>query len=1314
MREYYKPTENSTLRNYEFRHLQQRSGETFNAYCNRVEKEGSTCSFCDCAATSACTSTANAVRDQIVIGTDKDKIREQALLKGWDLDNLRKEGMKMESASRGEESISSGQVNKLGSYSFSSLKSKEKDDGNRQPAGASNTTKKVCFRCGDKFSKNHQQSCRATSAKCANCKKVGHYARVCKSGANVRTVQEDQDDEPDEVEVEEQVYELNIWAVNVKSGKPRYKSRPSVDSHPDFRFRLVVNNKVVSILADTGAKVSVCGEKQARAWGILDRMEPSSAKVRPYCSDAIAVLGEVTCGVTFNDRTVPVRFFILPGSCSPILSGKSSVELGIISIPGDSKMFNPIMMVDTEEADKGKNFSDGIQKVLSEYPQNFTGLGKLKGHSVKLYTDPSVKPVVSPPRVIPYHLRSRFNEAIETMIKDDVIELHPEGEPAHWVSCPVIVPKPDSSLRITLDARNVNKAVQSNNHPIPRYEDIKSKLGGKRFFSKLDFKSAFWQLELDPESRKYTVFYGPEGLLCRYKRLLMGIKPAQGELNMALRPLFSHLRDVFLIHDDLIIATETMEEHLEVIRAVMEAVLKAGLTLNPTKCVFGLSEVKFWGMLISKDGVRPDPEKVKALVNLSRPQNRTELKSFICMMQSNSDFIQNFAKMIAPLRDLLNSKDRFSWKRVHQSAFDDVLASFKEDTLLRYFNLSCNTYLFVDGHQSGLGAILSQGESIDSAVPVEFASRATSKAERNYPQLDLEAMAVDFALRRFRQYLIGAPGIITVVTDHHPLLSIFNGKRAGSIRTERIKMRHQNIRFRLVYKKGSDNVADYLSRHANPWDTLPLHIQQESNDLKNLLYTLRLSPILDALGVKEIALATRSDPVLSKLQQKIRKGVTCIHSDELNLLPFKKIFHEMSVLSNGTLLYQDRIVLPISLHEKAIKLAHSGAHPGQNGLARRLRSHFYIPNLDMKVEKWVGSCLQCQTFTDKTCNKPIQPLKVPERCWEEMFVDLFGPLPTKNHIVVIQDLSSRFPVAKVVSSTCAKKVIPVLKETYDTFGNPSVQRSDNGPPFNSTAMKTFTDSRGIEQTKIPPGHPSANNVETVMKPLGKAMKIGFSEQQAEKETLQQFLQNFRDTPHQSTGISPSSMLFRDGARSNLPRVHPSDSDIHVAKQQDRDTKALRKEKYNSSRHTKPSDFRVGEQVLARNFYKKSKFEPVFLPERYTVMDVLANGKIVLIQSTRTGAHLRRHPNDLKRFEGSFPDEPATKSFSESEILHAWREAFAAMDISIEDDGMGDEAVDHEAPLEEDHAAPAPFQPVARALRVRRPNPRIFNDNFVTG
>ena len=151
-------------------------------------------------------------------------------------------------------------------------------------------------------------------------------------------------------------------------------------------------------------------------------------------------------------------------------------------------------------------------------------------------------------------------------------------------------------------------------------------------------------------------------------------------------------------------------------------------------------------------------------------------------------------------------------------------------------------YLFIDAHVTGLGAILAQGNSIDTAKPVVIASRTTNPAERKYPQVDLEAMSLDFALRRFRNYIVGAPEVVTVVTDHKPLCSIFNGKRKGSIRTERIKLRHQDIRFEVLYQKGKSNQTDFISRRAKPLLEIPTDEQEEAEDLTNLLYFLHTTP----------------------------------------------------------------------------------------------------------------------------------------------------------------------------------------------------------------------------------------------------------------------------------------------------------------------------------------------------------------------------------------------------------------------------------------------------------------------------------------
>ncbi|CAB4014624.1 Hypothetical predicted protein [Paramuricea clavata] len=151
-------------------------------------------------------------------------------------------------------------------------------------------------------------------------------------------------------------------------------------------------------------------------------------------------------------------------------------------------------------------------------------------------------------------------------------------------------------------------------------------------------------------------------------------------------------------------------------------------------------------MIYGEDGVKPDPSKVEALVHLTAPTSKEELISFLCMMQSNSAFIPNFAQRSAKLRDLTKGRARFVWSNEHQICFQRLIGAFRKDVLLRYFDMSKPTYVFVDAHKTALGAMLAQGNSVREAKPVAFAPRTTSQAEAKYPQFDLEAMSLDFGL----------------------------------------------------------------------------------------------------------------------------------------------------------------------------------------------------------------------------------------------------------------------------------------------------------------------------------------------------------------------------------------------------------------------------------------------------------------------------------------------------------------------------------------------------------------------------------------
>ena len=158
-----------------------------------------------------------------------------------------------------------------------------------------------------------------------------------------------------------------------------------------------------------------------------------------------------------------------------------------------------------------------------------------------------------------------------------------------------------------------------------------------------------------------------------------------------------------------------------------------------------------------------------------------------------------------------------------------------------------------------------------------------------------------------------------------------------------------------------------------------------------------------------------------------------------------------------------------SLHDTAINLTHRGSHPGQTGLERRLRYHFFFHNIQKKVQRYVSQCLACQTFSEKKTMEPIQSYKVPSKCWEQVAVDLFGPMPSSHHIVVVQDMASRYPAAKLVTSTKAEKVIPAIQDIYNEYGNPARQLSDNGTTIQLSRhgkLRQITKYRAPEDTSF--------------------------------------------------------------------------------------------------------------------------------------------------------------------------------------------------------------------------------------------------------
>ena len=1227
---------NLPLANFKFRKLAQEESESFESFTIRVKREAKNCDF-KCGDT--CTVIDTMVRDQILFGTRDPEVRKAALKDQWKLEDLLTKGRAIEASDYGAAAIKqepTENVNrtKPGRYSRKynndpRKESKPRYDNDRK------AQKNKCKKCSSMRCDSGKR-CPALKVTCFACGIPGHFrgAEACKKKFTRRSRRVDEgsssggmtsEDDASATESEEPNSSSDESAdyadSNRKSGsnlKRIFSKIPTVrrvggrrysnirKAESRYNIDVIIKERKVPVFCDTGAEICIMSRKNAKRIG-LDIL-PTSMKIRPYGSKAKKCQGEATCTVRYDASVANAKFYIIEKDVETLLSGTVCEELGVITLHTDN----------ASKIQRTPGIPEPKASLMKKFPSIFSGIGTLKDHKVKFFIDKAVPPVYQPARPIPFHLRQKMDKEIQKMENDDVIEPH-EG-PAPWVSNVVLTPKDDGGTRVTIDMRCANKAIKKTNLPIPRPEEISSQLSGYTRFSKLDFASAFHQLEIDENSRLLTVFHA-NGRLMRYKRLTMGTTPASGELNKALRPIFQDIEHSHVIQDDLIIGGDTQQSHDKTLNLVCQRIEDIGMTLNPEKCIISSDKIPWWGMEISKEGISPDSKKVDALKHMTPPKSRDEVKSLYCMLQSNKDFIPSLASKTVHIRVLLKKNTKFAWTRKCQAEFDKIKEEFSKEILLRHFNPRLKTEIQVDAHQSGLSALLVQ-ESKEGKRIVGVASRATTPVEARYPQIDLEALAVDFGLRRYRFYIAGGPKV-SVITDHKPLRSIFKNLRKGSIRTERIKLRHQDIDYEVKWEKGIDNPADYLSRHATPLNQLSQDIQNETVELEKTIWHLQYSPYTEAISLEGLINGTNRDKTLKALRKAIRRGYQP-KTDKL-LAPYAKIWDQLTISDSGLILKGEQIILPEALIETAIDKAHQGGHPGMTAMKRRLRSHFWCPQLNKRVQEMVRNCQKCAMFTPKNRKNHLQPHRMNDfNAWEKISVDLFGPMPDHRYILVAQDMVSKFPTAKILTKTDAPHVTGALKEFYTSYGTPMVHRTDNGPPFNSKEFEEFSTHHGIHHEKSFPYHPQANPVETFMKPLGKCMKSAYSSKTDKHTALNDFLAAYRATPHSSTGMPPGDIIFRHGYGNTFPKMEPpTDQRVNEALEVDQETREGRDRELNLNR--RKEEFHVGDTVLTKN-NGHTKFQPIFDPEPRIITEVGDGG---ITCTDEQGTIQRRHQDDIK-------------------------------------------------------------------------------------
>ena len=442
-------------------------------------------------------------------------------------------------------------------------------------------------------------------------------------------------------------------------------------------------------------------------------------------------------------------------------------------------------------------------------------------------------------------------------------------------------------------------------------EEVAARIPNAKFFTVLDASSGFWQIPLDYESLLKTTFNTPYGRY-RFCRLPFGIKSASEVFQKAM----DHLLEGYpceVIVDDILVWGSTKAEHNENLLKVLDRIREINLKLKWDKCKFKVKEVGYVGHLLTAEGLKPDPEKVRAIVEMQTPKNVKDLQRFLGMVRYLSKFVPRLSELALPLQHLLHADVPWTWDSVHQRAFDNLKDAIGSTPALQFYDVSKSVTLTCDASFGGLGAACLQ-----DGLPVAYASRSLTKTEQNYAQIEKELLAVTFACNKFHDYILGKN--VTVESDHKPLEIIMKKPLlTAPMRLQRMMLQLQRYDLSLVYKKGSQLfIADTLSR-AQLSETLPADIYEDYE-------VLTVQPV-GSHKMAELQRETALDPIMVNLASVILHGWPESESDVSNdLKPYFNVRDQLA--TRDRVIYKgEKVVVPKSLHSDYLRRVHLG-HTG--------------------------------------------------------------------------------------------------------------------------------------------------------------------------------------------------------------------------------------------------------------------------------------------------------------------------------------------------------------------------------------------------
>ena len=767
---HYDPAPSQIMQRYKFHTRERGPSESIANYVAELKSIGGLCRFQD--------TLPDMLRDRLVCGVNDGRI-QRALLQEHNLTF--------------ERALEIAQSIEAAANDMQRLKIQPSQDQivhrvySKQTPTTSSTT--PCYRCG---SSDHQQTvCRFRSATCRACGKKGHIAKVCRSKQQQRSPSNTRPQQKTVHLVSDNLlHPTNLPSNHQPSQEAETYSLFSLQQKHKVRPLMVsvqVNNTPVCMEVDTGAALSLVNEATYLKLARRVQLKPATVTICTYTGEALDLLGMLEVQVQYQSQKAKLPLLVVKGSTGPNLLGRDWLQVIRLNWTQINHMNSP-----------------KIDDLLQKFPKVFQPkIGLPKGTRASIYVPHNTKPRYFRPRSKSYFLCEKVDQELQRLQKEGIIE---PIQFSDWAAPIVPILKADGHhVHICGDYKvTINQVAKLDGYPLPKIEDIFSKLSGGTIFTKLDLTSAYQQIPLDEESKRYTTINTPRGLF-RYNRLPFGIASAPAIFQQIMENLLVDIPNVSVYLDDILVTGKNQEDHNNTLERVLQRLQEAGLTLKQEKCQFAQAKVEYLGHVIDKHGLHPSPQKVKAVQLAPVPKNVTELKSFIGFVNFYNKFLPNLSCLLNPLYRLLQKGVQWNWSQEQQTAFEKTKELLQSASVLIHYDPSRQLALSADASPYGIGGVLSHIMDDGSERPIAYTSRSLSSTEQRYSQLDKEGLAIIFCVKKFHQFLQGRSFVI--YSDHQPLKYLFDSNRPTPVlasgRIQRWALMLGSYQYVIQYRPGT-------------------------------------------------------------------------------------------------------------------------------------------------------------------------------------------------------------------------------------------------------------------------------------------------------------------------------------------------------------------------------------------------------------------------------------------------------------------------------------------------------------------------------